>query len=49
MWPVQKSEIVGFQDKANFLEKMASRRDRFWGIKIPGFFCPAGTYDMYEL
>ena len=26
---------------------MASRRDGFWGIKIPGFFCPAGTYGMY--
>ena len=37
----------GFQDKANFTGKMASRRDGFWGIKIPGFFCPAGTYGMY--
>ena len=37
----------GFGDKANFTGKMASRRDGFWGIKIPGFFCPAGTYGMY--
>ena len=28
---------------------MASRRDGFWGIKIPGFFCPAGTYGMYVI
>ena len=27
---------------------MVSRRDGFWGIKIPGFFCPTGTYGMYE-
>ena len=27
--------------------KMASRQDRFCGIKIPGFFCPVGTYGMY--
>ena len=26
---------------------MASRRDGFWGIKIPGFLCPTGTYGMY--
>ena len=38
----------GFWDKANFTGKMASRRDGFWGIEIPGFFCPAGTYGMYE-
>ena len=38
----------GFGDKANFTGKMASRRDGFGGIKIPGFFCPAGTYGMYE-
>ena len=37
----------GFRDKANLTGKMASRRDGFWGIKIPGFFCPAGTYGMY--
>ena len=37
----------GFRDKANFTGKMASRRDGFWGIQIPGFFCPAGTYGMY--
>ena len=37
----------GFRDKANFTGKMASRRDGLWRIKIPGFFCPAGTYGMY--
>ena len=54
IWPVQKSENAvhfdrpqGFRDKANFTGKEASRRDRCWGIKILGFFCPAGIYGMY--
>ena len=54
IWPVQMSQnavlLTGHKDsgtKENFTGKMASRRDRFWGTMIPGFFCPAGTYGMY--
>ena len=39
--------LQGFRDTPNFTGKMVSVQDGFWGIKIPGFFCPAGTYGMY--
>ena len=52
IWSVQKQgnavHLTGHKDSGT-KGKMAFRQDGFWGIKIPGFFCPAGTYGMYAV